>query len=155
MTPCCRFRPLLATAFLSLAFGGAQAQAQESGNRDVVYGALVLATKSEHPQPTPEVLRPQAESLQKIFGYNEFRLLGEKKKAMNTGQEDWLVPSRQFVLHVDALSAISDGYALALALKEEDRQIVEAKVKLKRDHPLFIRGPFVGNGQILILLTVL
>ena len=138
---------------MSLAFG--EAQAQENGSRAVVYGALVLATKSEHPQPTPEVLKSQAESLQKVFGYNEFRLLGEKKKAINTGQEDWLVPSRQFILHVDALSAIADGYALALALKEEDRSIVEAKVKLKRDHPLFIRGPFVGDGQILILLTVL
>ncbi len=146
---------------MSLAFGGMTAQAQQTqpaaaaASRDVLYGALVLATKSEHPQPTPEALKAQADNLQKIFGYNEFHLLGEKKKAVNTGQEDWLVPSRQFILRVDTKNAIIDGYALALQLLEEDRVIVEANVKLKHDHPLFIRGPFVGDGQILILLTVL
>ncbi len=157
--PC--LRSLLATAAVSLAFGGMTAQAQQTqpaaaaASRDVLYGALVLATKSEHPQPPPEALKTQADNLQKIFGYNEFHLLGEKKKAINTGQEDWLVPSRQFILRVDTKNQIIDGYALALQLLEEDRVIVEANVKLKHDHPLFIRGPFVGDGQILILLTVL
>ena len=89
--------------------------------------------------------------MRKIFGYNEFHLLGEKRKAIDTGQEDWLVPSRQFILRVDTSDPIADGYALALQLLEEDRVIVDASVKLKRDHPLFIRGPFVGDGQILIL----
>ena len=151
-------RFLLVSAVLSLVFSGAEARAQqapEAAGRDVVYGALVLATKSEHPQPTPDALLPQADNLRKIFGYNELRLIGEKKKAINTGQEDWLVPSRQFILRVDARNPIANGYALGLELREEDRVIVEADVKLKHDHPLFIRGPFIGDGQILILLTVL
>lgn len=160
MNRCPRIHFLLATAALSLAVMGATAHAQQSppqvaASRDVLYGALVLATKSDHPQPTPDALKPQAENLQKIFGYNDFQLLGEKKKDINTGQEDWLVPSREFILRVDTKNPIADGYALALQLLEEDRVIVDASVKLKRDHPLFIRGPFVGDGQILILLTVL
>ena len=150
-----RFPRFLFAAALSLTIGGAAVRAQEGDGRDVVYGALVFATKSEHPQPVPDAIKPQADSLQRIFGYNEFRLLSEKKKAVNTGQEDLLVLSRQLILHVDALRAIADGYTLALALQEEDRPVVKADVRLKRDHPLFIRGPFVGNGQILILLTVL
>ena len=160
MTRCRTFRALLFSAAFALAFGGAEARAQQAqkvdvASRDVVYGALVMATKSEHPQPTPEALLPQADNLRKIFGYNEFRLLAEKKKAINTGQEDWEVPGRQFILRVDTQSAIADGYALGLKLVEEDRVIVEANVKLKHEHPLFIRGPFIGEGQILILLTVL
>ena len=160
MTRCRTFRSLLVSAALSLAFGGAEARAQQiqgagAANRDVLYGALVLATKSEHPQPTPEALRPQADNLRRIFGYNDFRLLAEKKKAINTGQEDWLMPSQQFILRVDTQSPIAEGYALGLKLVEEDRVIVEANVKLKHEHPLFIRGPFIGDGQILILLTVL
>ncbi len=160
MTHCHGFRPLLASAALSLAFGGLearaqQAQPQDATSRDVLYGALVMATRSEHPQAAPEALRTQADNLQKIFGYNEFRLLGEKKKAINTGQEDWLVPSRDFILSVDTRNPITDGYALFLKLRDDNRVFVEANVKLKRDHPLFIRGPFVGDGQILILLTVL
>lgn len=160
MTCRLRLQSLLVSATLSLAFGGTTAHAQQSqpqdtASRDVLYGALVMATKSDHPQPPPEALKTQAKNLEQIFGYNEFHLLGEKKKAINTGQEDWLVPSRQFILRVDTKNPIADGYALALELLEEDRVIVDASVKLKRDHPLFIRGPFVGEGQILILLTVL
>ena len=89
------------------------------------------------------------------MGYNEFHLLGEKRKAINTGQEDLFVPCREFILSVDTRSPITGGYALLLKLRDDNRVFVEANVKLKRDHPLFIRGPFVGDGQILILLTVL
>ena len=121
----------------------------------MLYGALVLATKSEHPQPAPDALKAEAEEMQKIFGYNEFQLLGEKQKAVPTGKEDWLVASRQFILNVDTQRKIAGGYALALQLREEDRILIGADVKLRRDHPLFIRGPFMGDGQILILLTVL
>ena len=143
---------LLAAAALWLAVGGPEAHAQES---DVLYGALVLATNSEHPQPTPDALKSEAADMQKIFGYNEFQLLGEKRKAVPTGKEDWLVASQQFILNVDTQKKIMGGYALTLQLKEEDRVLIGADVKLRRDHPLFIRGPFVGDGQILILLTVL
>ena len=155
---CHRTANLLAAAALWLAMGSLEACAQQPAlpeDGDVLYGALVLATKSEHPQPTPDALKSEAEDMQKIFGYNEFRLLGEKRKAVPTGNEDWLVVSRQFILNVDTLRKIAGGYALALQLKEEDRLLIGADVKLRRDHPLFIRGPFVGDGQILILLTVL
>ena len=160
MTRCHGFRSLLASAALSLTLGGTEARAQQgqpqdAASREVLYGALVMATKSEHPQATPVALLPQAENLQRIFGYNEFHLLVEKKKAINTGQEDWLVASRDFILSVDTRSPIPDGYPLFLRLKDDNKTIVEANVKLKRNHPLFIRGPFVGDGQILILLTVL
>ena len=121
----------------------------------MLYGALVMATNSEHPQPIPDALKAEAAEMQKIFGYNEFQLLGEKMKAVPTGNEDWLVASRQFILNVDTQRKIAGGYALALQLREEDRVLIGADVKLRRDHPLFIRGPFMGDGQILILLTVL
>ena len=157
MTTCRRrISSLFASAAVLLAFGGAGAHGQQPlDDSDVLYGALVMATNSEHPEATPDALKPQADNLRKIFGYNEFRLLGEKKKSVATGKEDWLVSSRQFFLSVDTKNKIAGGYALALQLMEEDRVLVEANVKLKRDHPLFIRGPFVGDGQILILLTVL
>ena len=149
---------LLASAALWLVSGGLEARAQQAAppeDGDVLYGALVMATRSDHPQPPPDALKSEAGDMEKIFGYNEFRVLGEKKKAVPTGQEDWLVASRQFILNVDTLKKITGGYALALQLREEDRVLIGADVKLRRDHPLFIRGPFVGEGQILILLTVL
>lgn len=153
-----RATSLLASAVLWLVSGGLEARAQQpasSADGDVLYGALVLATWSKNPQPAPEALQGEAKEMEKIFGYNEFQLLGEKKKAVPTGKEDWLVASRQFILNVDTQKKIMGGYALALQLMEEDRVLIGADVKLRREHPLFIRGPFVGDGQILILLTVL
>lgn len=122
MTTNRRRRPfaLWAAVVLWSVSGGLTVHAQQpvpAGDSDVLYGALVLATKSEHPQPTPEALKGEAEDMQKIFGYNEFQLLGEKKKAVPTGQEDWLVASRQFILNVDTQKKIAGGYALALQLR--------------------------------------
>ncbi len=122
---------------------------------DTLFGALVLATKSDHPQPPPEALHGQAKNLEEVFGYNDFKLLGEQTKVVKTGQEDWLVPSRQFFLRVDTKNPVPGGYALGLQLLQQDRVMVEADAKLSRERPLFIRGPFVGHGQLLILLMVL
>lgn len=120
-----------------------------------MYGALILATNSDHPKPPPEELRSQVENLKTVFGYKEFRLLGQKRKAVPTGREDWLVQSRQFFLQVDTKNPLPDGYALGLELKRENAVLVHADAKLSRDQPLFIRGPFVGQGQLIILLMVL
>ena len=129
--------------------------ASASAQGDVLYGALILATKSDHPHPPPEELRTQADNLKTVFGYDEFRLLGQKKKAVPKGSEDWLVPSRRFFLRVDTKNPVPGGYLLGLELKRENSVLVHADVKLSRDQPLFIRGPFVGQGQLIILLMVL
>ena len=132
---------------------GLVASARAEG--ETLYGALIIATKVEHPTPPPEELRAQAENLHTVFGYNEFRVLGQKRKLVSKGTEDWLVPSRQFFLRVDTRNPVAGGYALGLELRKEDRVIVEADVKLNRDRPLFISGPLVGQGQLIILLMVL
>lgn len=122
---------------------------------DTLYGALILATNAAHPVLPPEELHTQAKNLQAVFGYNEFRILGRKRAVVVKGTEDWLVPSRQFFLRVDTKNPIAGGYALGLELRQEDRLIVQADVKLNRERPLFISGPFVGQGQLIILLMVL
>lgn len=135
-----------------------QAQAPAPAARpsgDVLWGALVLATNAEHPTPPPEELRSQAANLHTVFGYNQFRLLGQKRKEVPTGTEDWLVSSRQFFLRVDTKNPLPGGYAVGLQLVKENKVLVEAETKLERDRPLFIRGPFVEKGQLLIVLMVL
>ncbi len=126
-----------------------------SAQGDVLYGALVMATNADHPEPPPEELRTQAANLHTVFGYNQFRLLGQKRKAVPTGKEDWLVSSREFFLRVDTKNPVPGGYAIGLQLLKENKVLVEAETKLERDRPLFIRGPFVGQGQLIILLMVL
>ena len=143
-----------------LALGWLAGAAPRAGAQqpDTLFGALVLATKSEHPAPPPDALHGQAKNLEEVFGYNDFKLLGEKRKVVATGTEDWLVPSRQFFLRVDTkspLPGVPGGYALGLQLLQQDHVVVDADAKLSRERPLFIRGPFVGHGQLLILLMVL
>jgi hypothetical protein len=122
---------------------------------DVLYGALVLATNADHPAEPPPELRSQAANLRAVFGYNQFRLLGQKRKAVPTGTEDWLVSSPQFFLRVNTKNPVPGGYAVNLQLLKENKILVEADTNLQRNRPLFIRGPFVGQGQLIILLMVL
>lgn len=125
---------------------------------DVLYGALILATRSDDPQPAelPMPLRPLAKQLG-VFGYNQFRMLGEKQAAVPTGTEDWLVPSRQFFLRVDTRNRLPEGngYQLNLQLFQHDRPLPTVDCSLRRERPLFIRGPMVGTGQLIILLRVM
>ncbi len=149
------FRPLLLLAVGCLTLLAPWAVSSASAQGDVLYGALILATNAEHPAAPPAELQSQAANLRTIFGYNEFRLLGQKRKVVMTGTEDWLVSSRQFFLRVDTEHPVPGGYALGLKLLRENRELVEAECQLSRDQPLFIRGPFVGQGQLLILLMVM
>ena len=148
------FVTLTMAAGIWLALLGVKA-APARAEGDVLYGALIMATKVEHPTAPPEELRSQAENIEAIFGYNQFRVLGHKREAVANGTEDWLVPSKQFFLRVDTKNPVPNGYALGLELKRDDRVIVSADVNLNRQRPLYIRGPFVGEGQLLILLMVL
>ena len=125
---------------------------------DVLYGALILATHTDDPRPAelPVPLRPLAKQLG-VFGYNQFQVLGEKRAAVPTGTEDWLVPSRQFFLRVDTRTRLpeGDGYQLDLQLFQHDRPLTTVDCRLRRDRPLFVRGPLVGAGQLIILLRML
>ena len=150
-----RLTSLMLVASVWLAFVGGWAAPSARAEGDVLYGALIMATKVDHPTPPPEELRSQAENMEAIFGYNQFHVLGQRRAVVVKGTEDWLVPSKQFFLRVDTKNPLPDGYALGLELKRDDRVIVSADVNLNRQRPLYIRGPFVGEGQLLILLMVL
>lgn len=139
--------------FVILCVGPGVGTARAEG--DVLYGALLMATTEEQPAPIAPELKTQAESLETVFGYNQYRILGQKRKTVTKGTEDWLVPSRKFFLRVDTKSSLPNGYALGLQLLRDDKIIVSADVKLSRERPLYIRGPFVGEGQLIILLMVL
>lgn len=121
---------------------------------DTLYGALVMASNVEHPAEAPPAIRPEADNLRAVFGYNDFVILGQKRKPMVDGTDDWLVSSPKFFLRVDTKKPVPGGYALALQLFCEKRIIAQARAKLTRETPLFIRGPMVARGQLIILLKI-
>ena len=93
-------RRVVAAAVLVLACGASGARA--GGDR--IWSALILATKENTPSAIPGALEKFAPTIKKIFGYNSLYLLGEKKRDLFTGSEQWLVPSKEFFFKVQCLS---------------------------------------------------
>ena len=91
-------------------------------------------------------------TLRKLFGYSQFQLIGEARKTLKTGEEDWLASSKYFSLHVDSRGEKADAYVLNLKLFQEQKLLLETKAKLSKASPLIIRGPQVGDGQLVIVL---
>lgn len=126
---------------------------------DVIWGGLIVAenaSKDGTPKTTakwPAALAGREKQIYRIFGYKDLRVIGQAQQNIKTGEEDWLVPSKRFYLKVDMKYPIPNGYLLALQLYQEDKLLVEATVKLARGNPLYIRGPQVGSGQLIIALV--
>jgi hypothetical protein len=121
---------------------------------EIVWSGLVIAENVSQPQSIPPELTRIEGSLKKFFGYNEFQVIGQSKKTLKTGQEDWLATSKFFALHVDARGESEAGYVLNLKLYKEKELLLETDAKLSKRSPLVIKGPQVGSGQLLLVLVV-
>ena len=94
------------------------------------------------------------ETLQRTFGYNQFEVIGQSRKDLQTGEENWLASSKHFSLHVDARGPSRDGYRLRLQLFQDRQVLLETDATLSKSSPLVIKGPQIGAGQLLLLLVV-
>ena len=122
--------------------------------KETVWSGLVIAENATQPQPIPPELTRIEGLLKKFFGYNQFQVIGQSQKILNTGQEDWLATSKFFGLHVDARGETQGGYVLNLKLYKEKELLLETETKLSKRSPLVIKGPQVGGGQLLLVLIV-
>ncbi|MFL6585242.1 MAG: hypothetical protein ACJ8KU_12080 [Chthoniobacterales bacterium] len=119
-----------------------------------VWSGLVIANNVEQPQAAPAQLSTIEETLKDTFGYNQFTIIGESQKTLKTGDEDWLASSKYFSLHVDSKGTTPAGYLLDLKLYKEKELLLETEAKLSKRSPLVIKGPLVGDGQLLLVLVV-
>lgn len=143
-------RRALGAAILFLVCGTPGARAE--GDR--IWSALVLATKENPPSPIPVALGKFAPAIKKIFGYNSLYLLGEKKRDLISGGEEWLVPSKEFFFKVQCLSQGATSYTLRIELYRDKSLLLTTEAKLAKDSPLYIRGPAWGSGHLIFLLEV-
>jgi hypothetical protein len=121
---------------------------------ETVWSGLVIAENVAQPQPIPPELTRIEQPLKHLFGYNQFQVIGQSRKALKTGQEDWLATSKFFGLHVNARGESEAGYVLNLRLYKEKELLLETDAKLSRRSPLVIKGPQIGSGQLLLVLVV-
>jgi hypothetical protein len=121
---------------------------------ETVWSGLIIAENAAQPQPIPAELTRIERPLKQLFGYNQFQVIGQSRKTLRTGQEDWLATSKFFALHVDAQGESEAGYVLNLKLFKEKELLLESGAKLSKRSPLIIKGPQVGGGQLLLILIV-
>jgi hypothetical protein len=141
---------LLVTPFIALIMSAAPGlRAAET-----VWSGLVIAENVAQPESIPPELTRIERLLKDLFGYNQFQVIGQSRKILKTGQEDWLATSKFFGLHVDARGESEAGYVLNLKLYKEKELLLETDAKLSKRSPLVIKGPQVGSGQLLLVLVV-
>ncbi|MEY2492727.1 MAG: hypothetical protein QOH24_1678 [Verrucomicrobiota bacterium] len=119
-----------------------------------VWSGLVIANNVAQPDPIPGELTRVEGTLKELFGYNQFKVIGQSRKTLVTGSEDWLAQSKYFSLLVDSKGGTDAGYLLNLKLFQEKNLLLETDAKLSKASPLVIKGPQVGDGQLLLLLVV-
>lgn len=128
-----------------------------AGAEDRVWSAVVLASNAPRgglPMPAPTELAPFAPRLAKIFGYEQFEILGSATKVMDGQTERWLVPTQNFWVGAKA-SRQAGGYLLDLEFFHDKRRILETRAKLGPKSPLFVRGPMHARGQLIVVFEIL
>lgn len=136
---------------LTLLLVAASAQAD-----DKIWSAVVLASKAkpgEKAKEPPAELALYAAKMAKVFGYDQFEILGSATKAIDEENERWLVPSQNFWIGARAAQK-GDGYDLALEFFHDKRLLLETQARLGPRSPLFIRGPMHARGQLLVVFEV-
>lgn len=143
-------RLLSAVAVLVLSFAvSAPAQGAET-----VWSGLVMANNVPEPTPIPAELNRLEGTLKQLFGYNQFQVIGQIRKTLRTGGEEWLATSKYFSLRVDSRTTSKSAYLLNLQLFQEQKLLLETDAKLSKSSPLVIKGPQVGDGLLVLLLVL-
>jgi len=120
-----------------------------------VWSGLVIANNAAKPEPPSPELTYLEETLKDWFGYNQYQVIGQSRKVLVTGSEDWLAQSKYFSLHIDSKEGNDKtGYRVNLKLFQESNLLLEWEAKLSKDRPIIVKGPQVGDGQLILLLVV-
>jgi hypothetical protein len=120
----------------------------------MVWSGLVIAQNAPQPTTIPPELTKIEQTLKDLFGYNQFQVIGQSSKTLRSGEEDWLASSKYFKLHADAQGETDAGYTVNLKLIKEEELLLETDAQLSTSSTLVIKGPQVGDGQLLLVLLV-
>jgi hypothetical protein len=149
MTRSCKALGLFLLLFASVCVAVA---APEDG--DEIWTGVLLATNEASPRPMPRWLAPYSDKLQKMLGYNQFKVIGRNVERMRDSDGQWLIPTKQFYLEVKTESGRGGVYLLHFTLWHEKKMLLETKAKVMPGSPLFVRGPQYGRGQVVFVVEV-
>src|SRR5215218_5147349 len=72
---------------------------------DKVWSAVLIATNVSSPNELPAELKPIAGRLKRVFGYNQFEIVGTDQAELTDGVERQLKPTKTFWLTLTARHA--------------------------------------------------
>ena len=113
-----------------------------------------MANNRPEPTPIPAELNKLQGTLKRFFNYNQYQVIGSSRQEIVTGEEDWQAASKFFTLHMKAKQPTTSAYRLNLQLFQQEKLLIETEANLNKKSPLVIRGPQVGDGQLVLLLVV-
>lgn len=141
--------------FARLSLLGCMVCVASVASAETVWSGLVVAKNVPEPAPIPAELSKLEGTLQQLFGYNQFEVIGQARKTLRTGEAEWTATSKYFTLRVDSKSEKGPvAYLLNLKLFQEEKLLLETDARLTGQSPLVIKGPHVGEGQLVLLLVV-
>jgi len=125
---------------------------------DKIWSAVLVANNVAKPKPVPAELKAVAGRLERVFGANQFEIVGRASASITENTKFKLTPTKTFWLELQARRASSPdargGYMLNLLLYQDQRPLVDTVAIIAPASPLFFRGPMCSKGQVLVVLQV-
>jgi hypothetical protein len=121
---------------------------------DRIWTALILASNNQQRAAAPEEISDYAERMRHVFGYKNFKLLGQSTKEMADSSSRWLIPGRDFSVRITSKQKEGDRYLLEIELYKRKRLLVDTSAELGPQSPLFIRAPLSRDGQLIVMLQI-
>ncbi|MGF1677831.1 MAG: hypothetical protein ACFCUX_01410 [Candidatus Methylacidiphilales bacterium] len=115
----------------------------------IVKFSLIHAQNADIEESLP--IEPELrKSLQRLFGYQKFRVLGEARSQVSEGESIRFQPNTLFYLKFQRLS--TEPLVYAFDLMEEEISLLKGNYTPKPKIPLIIRGPFYAKGNLVLVI---
>jgi hypothetical protein len=135
------------TLAVGLLLAGWTAQAAEIEVR------LVRASnQSEAPDEKLKDLEPK---LRKVFGFRRYEQIGLKQEKLSEEGRVSIYPGEGFTVFVQSMSLAPDRHQLEVELFSGKASVLKTTARFPENSTVFIRGPEIGSGLIIVVLTVL
>ena len=125
---------------------------------DKIWCAVLLATDAASPKAPPAELKPVLGRLQRVFGYDQFDIVGKATADIKDSTAFSMTPTKTFWMNLQARQAsikeARGGYLLNLQLYQDTRVLVDTVTLIAPGSPLFFRGPMSASGQVIVVLQV-
>jgi len=89
-------------------------------------------------------------SLEKLFGYKKYRILGEVRSSLRENKVLVFEPNPVFSLKISRVSNSPCLYEFDVL--QEKRSLMKGQYHPKADVPLIIRGPFYDEGNLVLVV---